>query len=630
MSPSYSAPGGLALRVRPGFWVGLLLVLAVAAVYWQAGRFEFVDFDDPLYITANPHVASGLTRSSVAWSLSFEEKEKTYWHPLTWLSHMLDVELFGLNPGPHHLMNVMLHLCNALLLFAFLTRLTGAPWLSGMVAALFAVHPVNVESVAWVAERKNVLSTLFWFLSLHAYIHYAHRRGRVRYAALIAIFTLGLMAKPMMVTLPCVMLLLDFWPLGSLSFGRAGDPSSASRPPVSALAGVRIRWELVWEKIPMLFLALLASYLTTDSLKFAGSTIPFSLVPLSLRLQNALVSFLSYSGMILFPSHLAVFYPYPTTISLGRTVAAAVILAGVTGYAVLEMRKRPYLLVGWLWFLGTLAPVCGIVQVGLWPAKADRWAYIPAIGLFIIVVWSGNEYVQRWRWRGARCGACALALAIIAGLTLSAHHQAGVWRNGVALFEYAVANTKDNSVAHGNLGGVLYAKGRIAEARFHFEEALRIDPDYYLPYYNIGIDYARLGKFEEAAKWYRKCLALNPQFAPAHKNMAAVQLTMGKGGQALKHYMIALENEPEDKTIHNDVGCALMRMGQPARAILFFQNALRLDPRYAEAHNNIGAAYAAIGRRDDAARHLHMALAIKPGYPEALKNLKDALALKTE
>jgi Tfp pilus assembly protein PilF len=616
--------------IRPSAWICLLLAAATISVYWQSGRFEFIGFDDSLYVSDNRYVTAGLTRESIAWSFSFDEKDKTYWHPLSWLSHMLDVELFGLDPGPHHLSNVALHLANVLLLFFLLTRLTGSPWRCGLVAGLFAVHPINVESVAWVAERKNVLSTCFWLLTVHAYVTYAQKPGGLRYGILTGVFTLGLMAKPMMVTLPGVLLLLDYWPLGRLRLGSGGHVPGGAGRDGSTPAVPRRRVELVMEKIPLLVLALLASYLTMDSLRHAGSVISFEAVPLALRLQNALGAYLAYIGTIFFPSRLAVFYPYPAAIPLWQTGIAALLLIGMTVWAGFEMKKRPYLIVGWLWFLGTLVPVSGLLQVGLWPAMADRWAYIPAIGLFLVATWIGHEQLQRWRGQGARYAAAALAIVIVAGLALVAQRQTAVWGNSVALFESALANTDNNYVAHNNLGAELYRQERTQEALFHFHESARIYPEYYLVHYNIGIDFFRQQRFEEAETWFSKALTLRPRFGGGQKNMAGLKLKLGKIREALEHYAIAVELEPGDKTIHNDIGCALMQTGQPARAVRFFQNALRLDPEYADAHNNIGVAYSALGQTENATRHLQQALSIRPEYAEARQNLKDALASKTD
>lgn len=616
------------LNGNPKIGICVLLAAFTLMVYWQAGRFEFIGFDDGLYVSDNPNVKSGLTSGGIAWSFSFEDKDKTYWHPLTWLSHMLDVELFGLQAGPHHLTNVVLHVVNTLLLFFVLARLTDAPWRSGLVAALFAVHPINVESVAWVAARKNLLSTTLWMLTTRFYIYYAKNPGMARYLTLTLVFLLGLLAKPMLVTLPCTLLLLDFWPLRRLRFAvqefSPGDLQACG----SSFSAARRQWGLVMEKLPLLFLSLLVSYLAADSMKHTGEVVPFEAVPLALRVQNALVSYVTYIANISWPAHLAVFYPYPEVLSSWQTGLAVLLLIGVTAYACLGLRKRPFFIVGWLWFLGTLVPVSGIIQVGLWPALADRWAYIPSIGLFIIIVWGGHEYLWRWSSQVARGGVAAVALAIIISLAMVSHRQVAVWGNGISLFEHALEHTESNFVAHNNLGAELYRQERSENALFHFHEAVKINPNYFLAYNNIGIDSLYHEKLEDAETWFAKALAINPRFADGHKKMAATKFKLKKVKEALDHYSIAVEIDPQDKTVHNDFGCVLMAIGQPGRAVHFFRNALRLDPDYADANHNIGVAYLNLGQSDSAERHFNKALATKPEYPQQQQKLKEDLTSK--
>jgi Tfp pilus assembly protein PilF len=608
----------------------ILLTAVTLTVYWQVGNFGFIGFDDALYVTDNSNVRAGLTRSSIAWSFSFEDKDKTYWQPLTWLSHMLDVELFGLQAGPHHLTNVALHLLNALLLFLVLARLTGAPWRSGLVAALFSVHPINVESVAWVAARKNLLSTTLWMLTTWVYICYAKKPGMTRYLILTLVFLLGLIAKPMLVTLPCTLLLLDFWPLRRLRFAVQEFNLDGLQAIGFSFSAARRPWGLVVEKFPLLLLSLLVSWLASDSMKYTGSVIPFEAVPLTLRIQNALVAYVTYIAKIIWPAHLAVFYPYPEAVSSLQTGLAVLLLIGVTAYAFLCRPKRPFFIVGWLWFLGTLVPVSGIIQVGLWPALADRWAYIPSIGLFIIIVWGGHEYLRRWRAQPARGGVASVAMVIIILLGMVSHRQVAVWESGISLFEHALDHTEGNFVAHNNLGAELYRQERLEKALFHFHEAVRINPNYFFAYNNIGIDSLKLERFEEAEKWFAKALAVNPRFADGQKQMAATKFKLRKVKEALDHYSIAVEIDPQDKTVHNDFGCVLMAIGQTDRAAHFFRNALRLDPDYADANHNIGVAYFYMGQGQNATHHFKKALALKPEYARKQQILKDVPVSKTE
>jgi protein O-mannosyl-transferase len=608
----------------------ILLAAFTLIVYRQAGRFEFLWFDDGLYVTDNPHVKSGLNRSSVAWSFSFEDKEKTYWHPLTWLSHMLDLEMYGLHAGPHHLTNVALHLINSLLLFFGLSGLTGSLWRSFFVAGLFAVHPINVESVAWVASRKNLLSTTFWILTTYAYVGYAKKPGMARYFALALTFLLGLLAKPMLVTLPCTLLLLDFWPLRRLRFACV-DPSRAGMLTCGpSFSAVHRRQELVMEKIPLLVLSILVSWLAADSMKDSGAVIPFDAVPLALRVENALVSYTTYIANIFWPVHLSVFYPYPEAVSFWSTGFAVVVVIGVGTCACRMLSKRPYFIVGWLWFLGTLVPVSGVIQVGLWPALADRWLYIPSIGLFVVIIWGGHDFLLRRRGATARAAGVAAMMVMLFSLTAVSYRQAAVWENGVSLFEHALRQTQNNYVAHNNLGAELYVQGRSEESLFHFHEAIRIKPGYYLANNNIGMDALHHGRLEDAESWFSKALAVNPLFAEGHKQMAITKFKLGKIKEALEHFGAAAEIDPRDKTIQYDLGCVLSAIGQPEKAVRFFQNALRLDPDYADANQDIGVAYLHLGQTENATRHFEKALAVKPEYaPEQLK-LKEALVSRSQ
>lgn len=615
-------------RVKTG--ICILLTALTLMVYWQVGGFGFIGFDDGLYVSDNSNVKAGLTRGSVAWSFSFEDKDKTYWHPLTWLSHMLDVELFGLQAGPHHLTNVALHLVNTLLLFLVLARLTAAPWRSGLVAAFFAVHPINVESVAWVAARKNLLSTTLWMMTTWTYIYYAKHPGMTRYLTLTLVFLLGLIAKPMLVTLPCTLLLLDFWPLRRLRFAVQESSPGGSQTSGFAFPAARRLWGLLLEKFPLLLLSVLVSWLATDSMKYTGAVIPFEAVPLALRVQNALVAYVTYIAQIIWPAHLAVFYPYPEAVPSWQTGLAVLLLITVTGYACLWRQKRPFFIFGWLWFLGTLLPVSGMIQVGLWPALADRWAYIPSIGLFIIIVWGGHEHLWRWSAQAARSGVVAVAMVVIISLAWVSHRQVAVWENDISLFGHALDHTEGNFVAHNNLGAELYRQERLEKALFHFHEAVRINPNYFFAYNNIGIDSLKHEQLEEAEKWFAKALAVNPRFADGQKQMAATKFKLKKVKEALDHYSLAVEIDPQDKTVHNDFGCVLMAIGQPGRAVHFFRNALRLDPNYADANHNIGVAYFHLGQGEKAARHFEKALAIRPEYAQKQQNLKDGLVSKAE
>jgi tetratricopeptide (TPR) repeat protein len=358
--------------------------------------------------------------------------------------------------------------------------------------------------------------------------------------------------------------------------------------------------------------------------------ISFDVIPLALRIQNALVSFLTYIGKTLWPAHLAVLYPYPEAVSPWHTALSVSALVGITGYACLGLRKRPYFLVGWLWFLGTLVPVSGIIQAGLWPALADRWAYVPSIGLLVILVWGVGEWVERWGGKAVRAAAALAAVVLVLSLSVASHRLAGVWETGIALFQHAIEHTEGNYVAHNNLGAELYRAERSAKALFHYHEAARLNSNYFLAYQNLGIDCLYREKFEEAEMWFAKALAINPGFAEGHQKMAAAKFKLGKVREALQHYGLAVKINPQNKTIHNDFACLLVAIGQFERAIHFFRNALQLDPEYADANHNIGVAYFYLGQSENADRYFQKALAFKPEYAQQQQKLKAAAVIRAE
>jgi tetratricopeptide (TPR) repeat protein len=434
---------------RLSLLLGAALALLTLAAYLPTLHNGFVNLDDGLYVTGNSHVQAGITRASVAWALTANVANN--WHPLTLLSHLLDCQLFGLDAAGHHATSLLLHLANVLLLFAVLRQLTGAVWRSAAVAALFAVHPAHVESVAWVAERKDVLSALFWLLAMGAYGRYARRPALGRYLWVVLAMALGLAAKPMVVTLPFALLLLDVWPLERLGLG----------------------WRrLAMEKLPLLALSAASSLVT---LRYQRTSLaPLGLDPWSLRLANAAVSYAAYLGKLLLPGNLAVFYPIPLAIPAWKVAGAAALLAVITTLAVRSARKSPWLLVGWLWFLGTLVPVIGLVQVGR-QAMADRYTYIPSIGLFVAIVWGIAELIGERRIVSTTILAMAVAAAI-ALLAMGTWMQIGYWRDSVALYRHALAVTRDNYVAHVGLAKALTARRNWTGAAEQYRAALALRP----------------------------------------------------------------------------------------------------------------------------------------------------------
>jgi Tfp pilus assembly protein PilF len=564
--------------------IGLILITAVLLVYWQVGDHEFINYDDNVYITDNAQVQKGLTSKGIIWA--FTTSHTGNWHPLTWISHMLDCELYGLNPGGHHLTSVLLHMANAILLFVVLRWMTGAIWRCGLVAVLFALHPLHVESVAWAAERKDVLSTFFWMLTMVAYVHYVNRPGGKRYFLVLVTFFLGLMVKPMLVTLPFVLLLLDYWPLDrfkpravtgsvedqALGFRSSGDDKS---PILKA----------VMEKTPLFLMSLFSCVVTVMAQQEAGAISTLEIVPFKLRIANGLVSFVAYMGKMIWPQDLAVFYPYPVSdLQIWKPVAAGLFLLIVSTVALWVAQRCRYVLVGWLWYLGTLVPVIGLVQVGE-QAMADRYTYVPLIGLFIVVVWGFADLVKGWRSR--RWVVSVLAAVMVLALMAGSWLQVAYWKNSVKLFKHALDVTSNNYVAHYTLGNALALQGNLAGAVSHYNKALQSNPNFAEAHNNLGNALALQGNLTGAASHYNKALQINPDHAEAHLNLAVGLDRQGKHQEAIQHYAEVLRINPHDAQSHNNLGVALAEQGRLKEAVAHFTEALRIDPDFKEAQRNL-------------------------------------------
>ena len=504
------------------------LFIVTLAVFSQTGNHQFIHFDDPLYVTDNPHVKEGLTIRNIAWA--FTTTTASNWHPLTWLSHMVDVDLFGLNPGAHHLVNVLLHAINAVILFLVLSRLTGAPGCSAFVAALFAVHPLHVESVTWVSERKDLLSTLFGFLMLWAYGRHTAKPGPGRYTIVALFFLMSLLSKPMWVTAPFLLLLLDFWPLQRLK----GSPLTIDPacPPAPQFSLAR----LVREKVPLLLLSGASSLITVVAQDRGGSLYSLDRLSLGARIGNALVSYGSYLAKTFWPASLAAYYPQTETgPATWHLVGSILLLLGITGIVVRQARAMPWLAVGWLWFLGTLVPVIGIVQVGS-QAMADRYTYLPITGLFIAVAWGAQRFVRSAPFlRAPLRVAGILTIAVLAAITFQ---QVGYWRDHESLFRHAIAVTGDNPRAHHILSQGLAVKGKLAEALFHADESVRLDPNNARTHKNLGYMLYRAGMVDEAIVEIQRAIALQPDYAEAHGNLAIAYGKKGWTDLAMKEMLI--------------------------------------------------------------------------------------------
>lgn len=487
--------------------VCIVLASIILAVYLQVGNYQFLDFDDPPYVTENQHVLSGLTGNNIIWAFVSVDEATGYWHPVTWMSHMADVRFFGMNPRGHHLTSVVIHTVATLLIILFLLRVTGSLWKSSFVAALFALHPMHVESVAWVAERKDVLSALFWFLTLIFYAEYVGKQKPVFYMLSLFAFVLGLMSKPMLVTLPLVMLLLDFWPLGRYRHKKRGQGLRQFSGSVLAL---------VKEKIPFFACSLLSGVITIYAQNKGGGVRSFSDMPFDLRIENALVSYVKYVSKTFWPQDLAVYYPFPLSVPLWQVICSLSVLLLLSAAAILAGRRYPYIPVGWFWFLVTLLPVIGLIQAG-GQAMADRFSYIPAIGLFIIVAWGVTDLAG-----GLKQRECILALLAGGVITVSAAltwQQLGYWRDSISLYRRALRVTTDNYLINYNLGLYLANKGDVDAAIREFHEVLRIIPDFENAHNNLGFALLSKGDVDAAIREFQETIRLNPNNEFARNNL---------------------------------------------------------------------------------------------------------------
>jgi tetratricopeptide (TPR) repeat protein len=617
--------------------ISLLLILAIIIAYGQIKNFDFVGYDDQDYVTENSHVQKGLTVESIIWA--FSSFHSANWHPLTWLSHMLDCELYGLNPMGHHWTNLIFHMINTILLFLVLELMTGAFWRSAFVAALFALHPLHVESVAWVSERKDVLSTFFGLLMIYAYCRYVDKYSFKNYMAVVIFLSLGLMSKPMLVTFPFVLLLLDFWPLKRFHFKNDLFPQSER---TNHYGSKRI-YQLILEKIPLFIPVIISCILTFFAQKSEGAV--KALVSLSLkdRIANALVSYVNYALKIFWPSKLAVFYPYTVdTLPTWKIFGAAFFITCACFLAIRTAKKYPYIVIGLFWYLGTLVPVIGLVQVGE-QAMADRYTYIPLIGLFIIVAWGISDLFGKWHIR--KIYLSVIAMMILSALTARTYFQIRYWKNGVTLFEHAIKVTQNNYKAHNNLATRL-SPTDLDGAISHFKEALRIHPKYVTALRNLGLALYKKGNYEEAALYFTKALNINPQKTDIRMDLANIFFLQAKHEKAISEYTEILKTDPENATAHHNLAYMLSVQKKIDEAEYHYKETLRINSKNEKAHYNLGdimlkqgklkeafshfaEAYDKIGlilikqgKFDNAKVFFSKAIQINPTYSEAHKNLK--------
>jgi protein O-mannosyl-transferase len=674
-----------------GWLLAVMVVLGTMAVYWPATRGGFINYDDDLLVTANPEVQKGLTGEGM--ELAWFHPVNCLWHPVTVMSHMLDCQLFGLNPWGHHLTSVLLHGLNAGLIFALLQQMTGATWRSLLVAALFAVHPLRVESVAWVAERRGVLSGFFGLLALMAYARYARGKSEGRrpkpegnpkaegrdpkpevsdrgpfshlpssnfYLLSLGFFACGLMSKPTIITLPCVMLLLDYWPLGRMKNEECSDTQHAPRDTLHVLRSTLFR--LVREKLPFLALVAVSSVVTFVVQMRAGALAPIEVIPLGVRIGNALISYCLYLGKLFWPTDLAVLYPHPMWaiiyqrswhLPLGQVVLAGGLLLGISALVWVLRQRHPCLLVGWLWYCGTLVPVSQLIQTGT-HGMADRYTYLPSLGMMLLAVWGAYELMQgkseirspnggpagllsgfgtrisalfRASGFGLRISYGAGCAAIVLCMALT-RQQIGYWRDTEALFRHAREVTKNNYAVPANLGIVYSRRGQLDEAIREYREALRLNPFYALAHYNLGNALFQKGQVDEAIQHYQESIRLLPMYVEPYNNLGLALAQKGQTDEAIRQFKQAVHLKPDDADVHYNLGAALGRRGQLDEAIRHYEEALRLKPDRAEAHNNLGAAFYKQGRTAEAIRHFQEALRLQPDYGDARRNLNAALAAR--
>jgi tetratricopeptide (TPR) repeat protein len=597
--------------------IGTALVLLTIIAFAPVLKNGFVNYDDPDYVTSNYHVQGGLNWPGAVWA--FTTGHASNWHPITWLSHMTDWALFGAEPMGHHISSLVLHIANSLLLFFLLRRISSCTWRAAMVAALFAVHPVHVESVAWISERKDVLSTFFFLITLLMYSRYAVSRSSASaktgdaasrvylfYALALLAFALGLMSKPMLVTGPFVLLLLDVWPLGRVK-------SDELKAWIQSLT------RLTLEKLPFFALSI-ASCVVTFIVQKRGGSVSIAL-PLGDRLANAIISYVRYLGKILWPTDLSVLYPHPGHWPLWQAIICAVVLLAISGFVWRAGLRRPYLPVGWAWFVGTLIPVIGVIQVGI-QSMADRYTYIPAIGVFVCLVWGVAEWFSKIP-SGPKVLGWASAVVLVV-CTLQTNRQAAYWHDSETLFKRAVLVTKGNYLAYNNIGYYLANLGRTAEALENYKKSLAINPQYEDALNNIGFILAGQGKHSEALGYYQAALRSRPEQPEVHNNLGNALSELGRLDEAMAQYEATLRARPDHPEAHNNLGIALAMKGRLEEAIPHFRKAIQSKPSYASAHSNLGNAFAAQNKLPEAIQEYEMCLRLNPDDPQAHNNLGNA------
>jgi len=602
--------------------IALVLVALTLAVYWPVQDHSFLNYDDPVYVTQNAHIKEGLDWERVKWA--FTTMECGFYQPLTWLTYLMDFELYRLNAGGYHWTNLIFHIANTILLFWVLALMTGRVARSGFVAVLFALHPLHVESVAWIAERKDVLSGFFWFLTMGAYFYYTRKPGLLRYMLVLAVFVLGLMSKPMAITLPLVLLLLDFWPLqrfrGIKAF-KCGDPIPCQ---------LQLTWYQRWgiplfiEKIPMILISLCFVFIAFITVQKVDALPTIREFPLDQRLGNVLIAYGAYMRKMFVPWDLYIPYLHPVTVDLWMAELSGISLILISLAVYFRNKSNPYLAVGWLWYFGTLIPVIGLVQIGL-HSMGDRYTYIPLIGLFIALVWGISDLLGELKYR--RIISATISVVIIATMLIFTHIQIGYWKNDITLFQHTVDMTENNIVAHNNLGEALMKAGKVKEAKIEFLEGLRISPLDSTLLNNCGVALYLDGEKDAAFKQFNMALRISPQYGITYENLGMVFLLQGKIDEAISYFKRATQCNPDSYKAWRNMASALMNKGDMQGAIVAYCKTVLLDPMDFASHNDLGFCLARQGQFKKAAFYFEKALEIKPNFPDARENLNRALYL---
>jgi tetratricopeptide (TPR) repeat protein len=599
-----------------------LLALSIVAAYEPLRHNDFVSYDDYSYVTQNPHITGGVRLQSVLWA--FINPHYHMWHPLTSISHMLDCQLFGLNPFWHHLTSLLIHISSTLLLFWILRKTTGTVWPSVFVAAAFGLHPLQVESVAWVAERKNVMGGLFWMLTIAAYIRYAARPGIGRYLLIFFVFALCIMTKPTVVTLPFVLLLLDYWPLGRIQGGsKVTGIVPPSKPIETHYQKSSIR-QLIIEKVPLFGLSVLLSVITFIAQKKGGAVLEMERLPLNWRIANTIVSYIHYLEKMTYPRGLAVFYPHPANrLPPWQVVVCLVALATVSAAVIYAASRRRYLTAGWLWYLGTLVPVIGLVQSGS-QAMADRYAYLPLIGIYIMLAWGAAEITGQWRYRKIAAGILTTILCVV--MITFTRTQLSYWKDNLTLFKHALAVTEDNTIMLNSLACALSENNQDDEAITQFKQVLRINPNFSLAHCNLGKVFFKQGKFSEAIDSFNEALHIRKDWPDAYYYLGMAYAKLGKSEAAVSNYNKALLLRPDYPEAHYRLGIALTEQGQYNSAIDHFNKALQAKPDWSEVYDKLGQVYLLIKKYDQAISYWTKAVQLKPDSAEVYNNLGWVLA----